>query len=99
MTAQLSFFAPPAINPKFPRHDTLPGKTLTRLLAGECLTQPTFGLHVWRLAAYIKTLRNLGWPIESKDVRGPAGFGGGGPIREYWLPATVIHAVMDAVGE
>jgi hypothetical protein len=90
---QLSFLPPPEFNPKFPSRDTLPGKTLARLLAGERLTQPSFGLHCWRLSAYIKALRYLDWPIEARDVQCPAGFGAGRPIREYWLPAKVIHAV------
>ena len=93
---QLSFLPPPEFNPKFPSRDTLPGKTLTRLLAGERLTQPSFGLHCWRLSAYIKALRYLDWPIEACDVPCPAGFGAGRPIREYWLPAKVIQSVTGA---
>ena len=91
---QFSFLPEPDFNPKYPSRDTLPGKTLRRLLAGERLTQPSFGLHCWRLSAYIKALRYLDWPIEACDVPCPAGFGAGRPIRQYWLPAKVIHAVM-----
>lgn len=93
---QLSFLPSPEFNPRFPSRDTLPGKTLTRLLAGERLTQPSFGLHCWRLSAYIKALDYLGWPIEACNVPCPAGLGAGRPIREYWLPAKTIQAVFGA---
>lgn len=91
---QLSFLPKPDFNPKWPNPNTLPGKTLTRLLAGERLTQPSFGLHCWRLSAYIKALRYLDWPIEACDVPCPTGYGAGRPIREYWVTATTIKTVM-----
>lgn len=76
--------------PRWPEPHTLPGKALARLLAGERLTQPSFGLHCWRLSAYICALRNLGWQVERTDVPCPPGHGAGGAIAAYWLPPEII---------
>jgi hypothetical protein len=90
---QMSLLPSLDFNPISPNPSTLPGKVLARLLKGERLTQPSFGLNYWRLAAYIKELKYLGWPIEAMDVACPAGFGAGRPIREYWLPHWVFAAL------
>jgi hypothetical protein len=82
----------PDCNLTYPNMDTLPGKVLARLLAGERLTQPSFGLHCWRLSAYIKTLKYIGWPILACAVPCPAGYGAGRPISEYWLSVETIAA-------
>lgn len=89
---QLSLLPVPAFVPSWPEPNTLPGKALVRMLTGERLTQPRFGLHCWRLSAYIKELEYLGWPVERMDVPAPAGCGAGRPIREYWLAPSTIAA-------
>lgn len=88
---QMSFLPDLNFNPKYPNPNTQPAKVLARLLNGERLTQPSYGLSCWRLAAYIKELDYLGWPIESADVPCPQGFGTGRPIKEYWLSNKCIE--------
>ena len=88
---QMSFLPELKFNPKYPNPNTQPAKVLARLLNGERLTQPSYGLSCWRLAAYIKELDYFGWPIESADVQCPQGVGTGRPIREYWLPLRRIE--------
>jgi hypothetical protein len=95
---QMSFLPEPEFNPTFPNPETLPGRALARMLKGERLTQPSFGLNCWRLAAYIKDLDYLGWPIEAQDVPCPEGCGTGHPIREYWLSHRVIAAASGKKG-
>lgn len=90
---QLSFLPPPNLTAAWPNPTTQPGIVLARLVTGERLTQPSYGLNCWRLAAYIKELKYLGWSIEAMDVPCPAGLGAGRPIREYWLPQWVLSAL------
>ncbi|MDQ2988536.1 MAG: helix-turn-helix domain-containing protein, partial [Pseudomonadota bacterium] len=82
---QLSLLPMPAFAPSWPEPDTLPAEALERMLAGERLTQPRFGLDCWRLSAYIKELEYLGWQIQRMNVPRPPGLRAGRPIREYWL--------------
>jgi hypothetical protein len=91
MNGQLSLLPEPPFAPRWPNPKSLPGLTLTRILTGERLNQITFGLHRWRLAAYIMSLRYMGWPIQSGEVCAP-GYGSGGLIAEYWLPPEIIVA-------
>ncbi len=88
---QLSLLPELPFSPKWPEPSTLPGQVLKRLLTGERLTQPSFGLNKWRLSAYIKELDYLGWPIKRMDVQNPHG---SHPIREYWLDAKTIQAAL-----
>ena len=92
---QYSFLPEPEFNPLFPSPQSLAHKALSRMLQGERLTQPRFGLNCWRLAAYIKDLDYLNWPIEKADVSYPSGFGSGRPIREYWLSNETIQKVSE----
>lgn len=89
---QLSFLPAVEFNPTWPAPSTLPGIVLARLLKGERLTQPSFGMECWRLAAYIKELDYMGWPVEAMDVPCPEGYGTGRPIREYWLSRQTLAA-------
>jgi len=95
---QMSFLPPVHLTAAWPNPKTQPGIALARLVRGERLTQPSYGLNCWRLAAYIKELKYLGWPIEAMDVPCPAGVGTGRPIREYWLPQWVLTALSGAQG-
>ena len=95
---QLSFLPEPDFKPVWPNPTTQPGIALARMLKGERLTQPSYGLRCWRLAAYVKELDYLGWPVEAQDVPCPDGCGTGRPIREYWLPQRVIAAVSSIKG-
>lgn len=88
---QMSFLPPLEFKATWPKEGTQPHAALQRLLAGERLTQPSFGFTCWRLAACIKKLDYLGWPILAMNVPRPAPMGSGKPIREYWLPQSVLH--------
>lgn len=84
---QFELLPPPAFNPVWPNHGTLAAEALARLLAGERLTQPAFGTGRWRLAAYIKVLGYLGWPVKSASIYYP---GRTRPIAQYWLTSDTI---------
>ncbi|MFL9954423.1 hypothetical protein PQR21_23670 [Paraburkholderia nemoris] len=77
-------------SPVWPATNTMPAEALARLLTGERLTQPTFGTNRWRLAAYIKELKYLGWPVEATQVRYP---GRAHAIAQYWLTNDIIMKV------
>ncbi len=94
---QLSFLPEPEFTPQWPNPHTQPAKTLTRLLAGERLTQPSYGLTRWRLAAYCWELRKLGWPIQADNVACTDELAARRPIREYWLPADCIKQIVGAL--
>jgi hypothetical protein len=83
---------------QLPAQDTHAADTLARLLTGERLTQPSYGFHGWRLAAYIKELDYLGWPIQRQDVPPPRSCQTTRPIREYWLKPDTICAAMSMRG-
>lgn len=89
---------PPALAAHHPSPDTHAADTLARLLTGERLTQPSYGFHGWRLAAYIKELDYLGWPIQRQDVPPPRSCQTTRPIREYWLKPDTICAAMSMRG-
>ena len=89
----------PKFAPVWPNANTLPDKTLARLLSGERLTQISFGFRGWRLAAYVNKLGGLGWPIERLDVPCSPEYGHGKPITEYWLSAETIAKARAMRGE
>ncbi|HDR9064378.1 TPA: hypothetical protein QDB03_006069 [Burkholderia vietnamiensis] len=84
---QFELLPPPPFNPGWPNLGTLAFEVLRRLLTGERLTQPTFGTNRWRLAAYVQTLKDLGWPVRSAPIHHP---GRVRPIAQYWLTNDII---------
>jgi hypothetical protein len=84
---QFELLSPPSFHPAWPTHGTLAAEALARLLTGERLTQPAFGMSRWRLAAYIKDLGYLGWPVKSALIYYP---GRARPIAQYWLTNDTI---------
>jgi len=92
---QFELLPPPEFKPSWPEHGTNPANALERLIAGERLTQPSFGLRCWRLAAYVKELDYLGWPIRASWVHFPGYLR---PIKEYWLDQKTISAAMSLRG-
>ncbi|QIN62477.1 hypothetical protein SBC1_24920 [Caballeronia sp. SBC1] len=87
---QFELLPPPEFNPVWPTHGTNPKAALDRMLTGERITQPSFGTNRWRLAAYVKELDYLGWPVKSEWVKEP---GYHRPIKRYWLdPKTILAA-------
>lgn len=74
----------------YPTSDSQAGIALAQLLKGERLRQSDW-LHVgWRLAAAIKELGYLGWPIVSLPVNVSTRKR---PIAEYFLPVWVLREV------
>ncbi|ARK68839.1 hypothetical protein BOC38_20740 [Burkholderia pseudomallei] len=67
----------------------MPAEALAQLLTGARLTQPSFGTSRWRLAAYIKELKYLGWPVKSAPIHYP---GCARPIAQYWIDNKTIMA-------
>ena len=67
---QMHLFDPPTFDPIFPNPATLAGKTLTLLLEKSSLTSPQFqeATKSWRLAAYVNSLKDDGWPIASIEI-------------------------------
>ena len=67
---QICLFEPPLFDPIYPSPSSLAGKAIALLLDLPSLTSPEFQEHTnsWRLAAYINSLRDEGWPIVSIEV-------------------------------
>ncbi|CAJ0873898.1 hypothetical protein R77569_02568 [Ralstonia mannitolilytica] len=86
---QFNLFPVPEFAPAWPASNTLPAEALDRLLTGERLTQPAFGTNRWRLAAYVQTLKDLGWPVKSTPVHHPDRLRA---IAQYWLEPDAIVA-------
>lgn len=86
---QLELLPPAEFKPVWPAYGSLAAEALARLLTGERLTQPAFGTHRWRLAAYIKDLKYMGWPVKSAPTHYP---GRKRPIAQYWLGPDAIMA-------
>lgn len=89
--SQFELIPPPEFAPAWPSSNTLPAEALARLLTGERLTQPSFGTSRWRLAAYIKELKYLGWPLKAAPINYP---GRTRPIAQYWLTNDIITKTL-----
>ncbi|WP_052321508.1 hypothetical protein [Ralstonia sp. A12] len=87
---QFEIGLPFEIEATWPSTNSLPAEVLERLLNGERLTQPKFGTSRWRLAAYIRRLKFLGWPVSATRVHYP---GCKRPIAQYWLTHDFIVEV------
>jgi len=89
---QGTLFEPAPFSPKWPSPATLADRALDILLSGKRLTHPQFQelTGSWRLAAAIKVLRWLGWPVQTDELHRP----GRRPIADYWLPLEVVEFVM-----
>ena len=92
---QFELIPPPEFKPTWPASETLAAEANDRLLTGERLTQPAFGVHRWRLAAYIQTLKDLGWPVRSAPVHCP---GRRRAIAQYWYDSRTIMAAREMRG-
>lgn len=62
------------------------------LLGGREITHPDFQnvTRSWRLGAYVKVLRELGWPIETHEIPAPTPDCATRFIAKYALPRRVI---------
>lgn len=78
----------------YPNPDSQAGIALAQLLNGEHLRQADW-LHVgWRLAAAVKELDYLGWPVISMSVRVPSRKR---PIADYSMALWAIREVRGAL--
>ncbi len=66
---QLSFLPPAPLSPIRPSSG-LALAALNYLLSGQAIDHPRFEAETgsWRLAAVVRELRRLGWPVQSDDV-------------------------------
>lgn len=97
---QLSFLPTPVFSPKWPSNTTIAGRVLNELLHGEWLDHQDLidGVSSWRLAAYVKSLKYMGWPIESFPKPAPFPNCPGRCIAIYALPPAVIEQVLEMRG-
>ena len=87
---QLSFLPVPEFSPALPARDTRERQALALMLKGESIEQPEWlkATGSWRLAATIKALDYLGWPVHSLPVHRD---GFKRPIARYSLPWSAIQ--------
>ena len=92
---QLTLIDPPPFSPQFPPASSLSHTALKLLLSGRPLTHPEFEdlTGSWRLGAYICTLRELCWPVQTNDIPSPSPDCPDRVIAEYLMPSWAINAV------
>ncbi len=97
---QLSLLPLPEFSPIWPSSSTIAGRVLAEFLRGEWLDHQDViaGCRSWRLAAYVKTLKYMGWPIESFEKAQPWANCKGRKIAVYGLPPAVIAQVQSLRG-
>ncbi len=97
---QLSLLPTPPFSPIWPSHTTIAGRVLSELLLGEWLDHQDLieGVSSWRLAAYVKSLKYMGWPIESFPKPAPFPNCPGRSIAIYAMPPDVIAQVQEMRG-
>lgn len=92
---QISLFDPPPFSPNLPPSSSLTSKALELLLKGCTLTHPEFE-HLtgsWRLGAYILSLRDLGWPVQTIEIASPTKHAPDRVIAMYAMPKWVLQAM------
>lgn len=92
---QLSLLPEAVFSPLWPKPSTLGAEALTLLLDGHALTHPRFEEMTgsWRLAAYVRDLRDAGWPIDSVEVHQPQN--PSRPMAIYTIAPPVIQAARE----
>ena len=91
---QFELLPHPPFNPIWPNEGTLAAKVNKQLLTGARINQFSFGTQFWRLAAYVRTLKELGWPVRSSPIHHP---NKANPIAEYFYTPDTIAAAK-AIG-
>lgn len=88
---QLTFIEPAPFAPHWPTPGSLADLALGWLLAGEVLDSPSFQTRTgsWRAAAYVRELRNLGWPVLSEPAALPSAGRADRRIARYCLPPGI----------
>jgi hypothetical protein len=97
---QGELFEPPPFSPTYPNPSSLEGRALSMLLAALEIEHSDFesATGSWRLGAYIETLRDKGWPIETVGIFRPLLDRPERTIARYRLPAWVLREVGAAHG-
>ncbi len=92
---QGELFEPPPFSPVYPNPSSLEGRALSMLLAPLEIEHSDFehATGSWRLGAYIETLRDKGWPIETLHISCPAPGRADRIIASYRMPAWVLREV------
>jgi len=90
---QTSFLPPPPFAPTWPQPGTLAARALDIFMRGESLTHPQFEAvsFSWRLSHVVYALKDLGWPVESRDIPAPTFENPNRCIACYRLPTAVIE--------
>ena len=70
---QFALLPEPPFSPTWPHSGTQASRCLETLLQGHAMTHPGWEAVSlsWRLAAVVCELRDLGWPIESREISAP----------------------------
>jgi hypothetical protein len=89
---QLNLIDPPQFCDVFPPPASLTAEALRLLLTGRTLTHPDFEdiTGSWRLGAYICTLREMYWPVETQEILCPSPDCPNRVIARYAMPQWVI---------
>lgn len=91
---QLTLIDPPPFAPTLPTANTMPARLLWVLLSGASIDHPTFedATGSWRLAAHVRELRALGWPVETPALSAPTDEAPERTIARYRLTDAAILA-------
>ena len=89
-----------AFSPIWPSHTTIAGRVLAEFLRGEWLDHEDVitGCRSWRLAAYVKELKDKGWPVQSFEKPQPWPTCHSRAIAVYGLPPAIIEQVQSLRG-
>lgn len=92
---QGELFEPPPFSPTYPNPSSLEGRALSMLLAALEIEHSDFERETgsWRLGAYIETLRDKGWPIETQNIARPMPERSDRIIARYRMPGWVLQKV------
>lgn len=92
---QLTFLDQPAFSPTPPKPSTHAARAFQMMWPpGAAITHLDFQkvTRSWRLAAYVKVLRDLGWPIETVEIRAPTKECAWRAVARYSMPEWVRDA-------
>lgn len=91
---------PPPFAPIWPKANTLHSTALQMFLEGKRLDHPSFNEMTgsWRLAAVVKTLKKLGWPIATSRIPAPSANSPQREIALYRLPASIASEALSMRG-
>lgn len=97
---QIALIPEPEFSPIWPRHTTVAGRVLAEFLRGQWLDHEDLiaGCRSWRLAAYVRDLKDKGWPIEAIEKPAPSPGCQNRSIAVYGLPPLVIEQVKQIRG-